>query len=157
MNQTKYIGDLLEHYDMSSCNPTFIPMSPTTLDDNQLPNDWNNPKIPFRELVGSLQYLVSCTRPDIAVAVRYLSSKVHDFNIVHWDMALRLLRYLKATINFGLVYNGKSLPGNLDTYTDATYATEPDCKSVIGYYSIFGGAAVSWKSTKTETTPSIVH
>lgn len=59
-------------------------------------------KLPYRELLGSLMYLIQGTRPDIAHAVRTESMvQALQFN---WACAKRILRYLKGTINHGLHY-----------------------------------------------------
>jgi len=50
---------------------------------------------PFRELIGSLMYLSTCTRPDISYAVNSLSQFNNNFGNEHWIAAKRILRYIK--------------------------------------------------------------
>lgn len=60
----------------------------------------------FRGLVSSLMYLVRGTRPDIANAIRELSKFRSWYNKSHWKAAQRVLKYLKGTSMYGLVYEG---------------------------------------------------
>ena len=52
---------------------------------------------PFRSLVGSLLYLATCTRPDIAMIVNQLSRHLEKPTQQHWKAAIRVLRYLNST------------------------------------------------------------
>lgn len=55
----------------------------------------NGKVFPYRELVGSLMYLATCTRPDLAYAVGQLSRYVQSPTQQHIGAAKRLLRYQK--------------------------------------------------------------
>ena len=57
----------------------------------------------------------------------------------------RILRYLKGTFNFGLMYSEHSSSVCVG-YADADWAE--DRKSTSGYVFMLGGAAVSWRSSK---------
>ena len=54
--------------------------------------------------VGHASYLYLCTRPDIGQGVKILSRYTKVFGHRHVEYAKHLLRYLKGTINEGLVY-----------------------------------------------------
>ena len=60
--------------------------------------------IPYRELGGSLIYLVICTRPDLAVVVALLSQFMGNPGKEHWAAAQHVLRYLHSTLSHGLFY-----------------------------------------------------
>ena len=71
----------------------------------------------YRSLVGGLQYLV-LTRPEIAFAVHKLSQYVAAPTLQHILACKRVLRYLKATEDYGLKFS----PGGevkITGYTDA--------------------------------------
>ncbi|CAN0467485.1 unnamed protein product [Discosporangium mesarthrocarpum] len=53
---------------------------------------------------GSLIYLVSCTRPDIAYAVMQLSRFQYKPSTAHLTAGKRVLRYLKGTEDLPLRY-----------------------------------------------------
>ena len=60
----------------------------------------------------------------------------------------RILRYLKGTCNYGLLYR-KDASAELTGYSDADWAGDVgDRKSTSGYIYLLGGAAISWKSSK---------
>lgn len=64
--------------------------------------------VPFHELVGTLQFIAQCTRPDIAFAVNVVGSFNSNPGEVHWTATKRILRYLKGTENMKLVYSSES-------------------------------------------------
>ena len=58
----------------------------------------------FRSLIGSLRYL-SITRPDIVYSVGLLSKYMEKPKESHWLAVKRILRYIKGTMDFGLLYS----------------------------------------------------
>ena len=57
----------------------------------------------YRQLVGSLIYL-TLTRPDISYVVGVISRYMSNPKKSHLDAVRRILRYVKRTINFGILY-----------------------------------------------------
>ena len=57
---------------------------------------------PYHELMGSFLCAAQISRPDIAHAVNYFSRSNNNFKLNHWIAAIRILRYLKGTIDFKL-------------------------------------------------------
>jgi ATP-binding cassette subfamily B (MDR/TAP) protein 1 len=106
-------------------------------------------KIPYEKAVGSLMYLMICTRPDIALAMGKVSRYMSNPGKIHWEAVKWILRYLKGTTDFGLVFdsklhNAKSVIG----YVDADYGQDLDGrKSTTGYVFTLGGGCISWRST----------
>ena len=101
----------------------------------------------YARVIGSLMYVMNCTRPDIAYSVgrlaRYTSNPGRD----HWDALVRVLRYLKYTVKYGLHYT-RYRPV-LEGFSDANWITDSvETKSNSGYVFTLGGAVVSWKSSK---------
>jgi hypothetical protein len=54
----------------------------------------------YVELVGSLMYLMTCTRPDLAQAVGALLWFVSNRGRQHWS-AQKVLRYVAGALDFG--------------------------------------------------------
>lgn len=60
---------------------------------------------PFRELVGSLMWLATQTRPDIANAVRAVARYCASPKTVHWKAALGILGYVRRTSWMGITFH----------------------------------------------------
>jgi hypothetical protein len=101
----------------------------------------------FKRIVGSLIYLTA-TRPDMMYVVSLISRFMERPTELHLNVAKRVLRYLKGTMNFGLFYR-KGEKQELIGYTDSDYAgDQDDRKSTSGYVFMLSSGAVSWSSKK---------
>lgn len=60
--------------------------------------------MPYRELVGLLLHLANTVRPDIACAVEYLLRYLNQQTEGLCKMGKRIVRYLRETIELGIVY-----------------------------------------------------
>ncbi|GMF62836.1 unnamed protein product [Phytophthora fragariaefolia] len=143
---------LLKRFGMESCRPVTTPQAvgnlPDPVDDDQ--PGVNDPNIPYRELLGGLQYLVQGTRPDIANAVRTLGKYLSKYTKEHFVMAKRVLRYLKGTRDYGLVWNKPATTDlHFTAYADADLGSEKDDRrSITGYVLQMNGCAYAYKSHK---------
>lgn len=62
-----------------------------------------------------------------------------------------ILRYLKGTINYGILYSVRSEEG-LITFIDADFGRDPDTqRSVAGIIHQFAGAPIHWSSNLQDT------
>ncbi|KAJ0103510.1 hypothetical protein Patl1_06354 [Pistacia atlantica] len=101
----------------------------------------------YTQIIGSLMYLMNSTRPDIAYVVTRLSRYTHNPDKSHWIALDRVARYLKGTIDYGLMLG--STPPVLEGYSNANWISDSDeIKSTSGYIFTLGGGVVSWKSSK---------
>jgi hypothetical protein len=110
-------------------------------------------KLPYRAVVGSLIYLSTATRPDIAYAVQQLSRFLDCYSFVHWNAAIRVIRYLKGTRNFKLQLGGTN-EIKLTGYTDSDWANCLDTRRSIGGYCFKLGAdsgIISWSARRQQT------
>ena len=102
----------------------------------------------YQSVVGSLLYLSSRIRPDIAFAVNSAARFCSNPTKQHWTAVKRIFRYLRGTTQFGLLYS-KGESDALVGYSDADWAGDcNDYKSTTGYMFQIGSTAVSWKSKK---------
>ncbi|KXJ75469.1 hypothetical protein RP20_CCG011674 [Aedes albopictus] len=156
LDQEKYIEQLLERFGMNDCNPVSTPfdasqklskeMSPKSSDEVE-----RMANVPFRELVGGLQFVAQCTRPDIAFAVNAVSSYNSNPGEAHWMAAKRILRYLKGTKDMKLVYSSES-EESFHGYSDADWGNDPETRrSVTGYVFKHSGGAVAWSCRRQPT------
>ena len=66
--------------------------------------------VPYASAVGSLMYVMVCTRPDIAHVVGVVSRYMANPGKEHWEAVKWLLRYLRGTSSTSLFFgNGKDL------------------------------------------------
>ena len=152
MSQKRYITKMLEKFGMTDCKPRSSPCE-SKPDDNPQNDEPTDPR-KFREVVGSLIYAATSTRPDISWSVSRLSQHLSDPKKKHMIMAKQVLRYLKGTIDNELVYKKSDKPLELFAFSDSDWAScVEDRKSTTGYcFSLTeDGAVFSWKSKKQPT------
>ena len=150
IDQEKYIEDLLEKFSMHNCKPVATPLIPNSTVNKEEPDiSLDQHVTKFQELIGSLMYLVTCTRPDIAAAVGQLARVMSQPSKLHWSAAKHVLRYLKGTKGLSLTYGNArdEERENLIGFSDANFGGDSaTARSTTGYVFILNGAAVSWKS-----------
>ena len=78
----------------------------------------------YSQIIGSLMYLASATRPDISFAVCKLSRFVSNPGDDHWRALERVMRYLKGTMSYGIRYTGH--PKVLEGYCDANWISDAE-------------------------------
>jgi hypothetical protein len=102
----------------------------------------------YSHLVGSLNYLATWTRPDIAFPVSQLARHMKAPGHKHLSAAKHVLRYLKGTLSLGILYSPDLPDANrLISFSDADWATCPDTRRSVGAFVHFlNGGAVHWKT-----------
>ncbi|XP_050919098.1 secreted RxLR effector protein 161-like [Lathyrus oleraceus] len=104
--------------------------------------------IPYASVVGSLMYAQVCTRPDIAFAIGILGRYQSKSGMDHWKAAKKMLRYLKGTKDYMLMYRQTD---NLDVigYSDSDFiGCVNSRKSTSEYIFMMADGTISWRSTK---------
>ena len=90
-------------------------------------------------------YVMVCTRPDIAQAVRVVSRYMSNPRKEHWRSVKWILRYLKRSSDMTLCFDGTNV--QLLGYIDFDFAGDVDSwKSTTGYVFTLRSGAVSWVS-----------
>ncbi len=102
LGQSKYIGEILNSFNMEDCKLVATPLEASSKLCKPLttktPEEIDAMKgVPYRELVGSLMYVMVATRPDLSNAVSIISQFMQDPSLEHWVAATRILRYLQCT------------------------------------------------------------
>lgn len=143
LSQKRMIEDLLVKYGMEDCKIRSTPLPPgvqLTKEGKLLEDSC------YSELVGSLLYLSTCTRPDLSQAVGALSRFMAKPTEEHWTYAKGVLRYLAGTRGMGIVY-GTDKEFKVHGYCDADFAGDIDKRrSTTGYVFVLHGGAISWSS-----------
>ncbi|XP_021985447.1 secreted RxLR effector protein 161-like [Helianthus annuus] len=146
LSQQKYAKGLLKKFNREKCNTISTPMEyGERLSKNDLEDEVNENL--YRSLVGCLMYLTN-TRPDIMFAVSKISRFMEKPKRSHWEAGKRILRYIKGTINHGIIYS-KGSKGKLVWFSDNDYAGNiDDSQSTSGYIFHLGSGAIAWQSKK---------
>jgi hypothetical protein len=146
----QYLSVLLERHGMLDCNPVSTPMDSSMRLIPAADGDGFADVKEYQQIVGELQFASLVARPDISCAVGTLS----QFNIkptsLHLAAAKRVLRYLKGTADWGIVYSPP--PGEASAFSDADWAGDRETrKSRTGYVVMMNKGAVSWRSSLQPT------
>jgi hypothetical protein len=149
ISQSRYLKEIITRYQMDDSNATSTPMDSSTKLEKLTEADERLDDVPYRQVVGSLQYAVSSTRPDLASATAKVSKFLDEHNKTHWQAVKRILRYIKGTTDVSLTYGTECNNNILTGYADADFAGDlNDRKSTSGYVFKLNGGAVSWFSKK---------
>jgi len=109
INQSAYVRTVLKRFGMNEAKAVSVPADPNVILKPVLSENEYESHVPYREIIGSLMFLATVTRPDIAFAVNNLSKFVNKHDKTHWQAAKQVLAYLAGTIDTGIEY---SLSGN---------------------------------------------
>ena len=94
--------------------------------------------IPYASVVGSLMYVMLCTRPDIYFAVGVVSMFQSNPRLDHWVAMKHILKYLRRMRNYMLVYTSHDMI--MRGYIDSDFHTDVNSrKSTSGSVFILGG------------------
>ena len=150
LSQESYMEKVLERHNMSKAKVVCSPLTcHLKLSSKQCPTSEKNMKdiikVPYASAVGSLMYVMVCTRPDIAHAVGVVSRFLTNPGKEHWEVVKWILRYLRGTSKVCLCFcSGESM---LDGYTDSNMAGDVNSmKSISRFMMTFAGGSVSWQS-----------
>ena len=94
-------------------------------------------QLEYSQIIGSLMYLMNCSRLNLAYAVSRLSRYTSNPGKSYWTAIIRVLRYPRHTQNYGLHYT--RYPAVLEGYSDANWISDSnDTKSTSGYVFTLG-------------------
>lgn len=159
LSQKAYIDRILSRFHMKNCKSGDVPVvngDKLSLDlcpKNDLERE-SMKDVPYSSVVGSLMYAQVSTRPDIAFIVNALGRYHTNPGRSHWVTAKKVMRYLKKTRDYMLVYRRVD---HLEVigYTDSDFAGCPDdSRSTSGFIFMLAWGAISWKSVKQTLTTS---
>jgi len=152
LSQASYIDKVLSRYSMQNSKKGNLPSRHGIhLSKEQCPKtpqqEEDMRRYPYASAVGSLMYAMLCTRPDICYAVGVVSRYQSNPGLDHWVAVKCILKYLRRTRNYMLVYSGEDL--SLTGYTDSDFQSDRDSRrSTSGSVFTLNGGAVVWRSIK---------
>ena len=66
-------------------------------------------QVPYASTIGSLMYVMLCTRPDICYSVGMISRYQSNPGLKHWQAVKHILKYLRRTRDYMLVHHCEDL------------------------------------------------
>ena len=150
LTQKQYLKNVLQRFGMSEkTKPVSTPLAPHfKLSASQCPKTEEEreymSKVPYSNAVGSLMYAMVCTRPDISHAVGTVSRYMHNPGKEHWQAVKWILRYIKKTLDVGLIFEKDDMVGqHVVGYCDSDYTGDLDKRrSTTGYVFTLAKAPV---------------
>jgi len=150
VKQSTYARKVLGQFGMAECNSSKCPMEPR----NKLNEDKGGKLVDateYRKMIGCLRYLLH-TRPDLSYSVGLASRFMEKPTVIHAGAVKQIMRYLKGTTEYGLVYVQGGGTGVLVGYTDSDHgADQVERTSTGGMAFYLGENLVSWCSQKQKT------
>eukprot|EP01119_Soliformovum_irregulare_P009601 TRINITY_DN2307_c0_g1_i1.p2 TRINITY_DN2307_c0_g1~~TRINITY_DN2307_c0_g1_i1.p2 ORF type:complete len:715 (-),score=157.74 TRINITY_DN2307_c0_g1_i1:143-2287(-) len=150
LHQGNYIKQMLAIHNMQDCHQVTTPSVSRPLDDEASKPITNIKE--HQQMFGSLSWLATTTRPDIAHAVSKIGQTMANPTNADHQAIKRVFRYLKGTMDLGPTYlrnqGEKSSTSVLIGYADADFAGALDRRSNSGFVFILNGSAISWISKR---------
>ena len=150
ITQHQYTLHKLEEFGLLECKANDVPIVPSAANKLQKGSNEEHQaavNLPYRELTGSLQYLATMSRPDIAWAVSRMGSFNSCWTIGQFKLAKGILRYIAGTRDWGLCLGGTC--GPLEGFVDADFNGCRDTyRSTTGWVVMYRGGTIAWKSKK---------
>ena len=154
MDQSKYLENKLIKYSLNTCKHRTTPCELADYNDHRENDETEVDNKVYREMVGSLIYAMTCTRPDISWSVSKLSQKLSNPSSGDFVMLKHVFRYILGTLDYCLTFRKSSNGLRLTGFSDSDWAgTRSDRRSTSGYIFTLShdGPAISWKSKKQDS------
>ena len=146
MSTKPKIQELFDAYRPRLPNPTKVPLDQSIYVYRPSPN--LKEVSTYQQIIGSIMYISTRTRPDITVYTNILSRFMKNPTVYHLELAFKLIAYLQATIHFEMCYC--PIGDGVESHADATFGAREcfDGKALNGTVVKFAGMAVIWQSTR---------
>jgi hypothetical protein len=142
LTQSHDVEKVLSHFGYKDNKPSPTPydLSLVLRKNKRIGSD----QLRYSQMIRSLMYLASVTRPNILFAVSKLSQFTSNLGDDHWCMLERVMHYLVRTMDYGIHYS--RYHAVLEGYSDANLISDVDeLYATSGYVFTLGGATVSWR------------
>ena len=148
IHQSAYADKILKRFNMTETTPSYTPIE-KKLKKNEEDNCSEEFRHEYLSKFGSLNYLPTVTRPDLAFGTGLLGRFSSNPGQVHMDAADRTLGYLAQTKDYGITYSRHADNPKLEVYVDADWGgCEHSAKSTTGWVAMLAGGPISWASQR---------
>ena len=157
LDQSAYIKNIINKFGMNDCKTSDTPME-CNVDYHSLNSD-EKYDAPCQQLLGSLLYIMLCTRLDISTVVNIISRFARKNNKTVWLYLKRILRYLKGTIDLKLTYSKNKSDEILVGYADSDWGGDLiGRKSTSGFlFKMYNDCTICWTTRKPGHSRRLVH
>ena len=150
MSQKQYCQKILRKFGMENSKPRKSPCDEGLDKEPDNSPVLTDPRL-YREIVGSLIYAMTATRPDISYVVTKLAQNMSSPTVQNLGVAKGVLRYLQGTLEYGLVFRKSGDCVQLQGFCDSDWASSySDRKSISAFvFKLHENSGfVSWKTKK---------
>ncbi|MBW0480135.1 hypothetical protein O181_019850 [Austropuccinia psidii MF-1] len=148
--QDNFIKNILEEFNLTNCHHTTSPLPGNSKSFKHLPSKSIDHPFNYRRAISLLQYLVQCTRPDLAFATSFLSQFLEDPKDIHFNAVKHVLAYLKSTKHYNLRLGQNFLKhqqNHMLGFTDSDWGGSKESKSFSAFI-IYYHRTLGWRSHK---------
>jgi hypothetical protein len=152
--QDKYIKNMLDEFNINNDRTTMIPLPSNWKQLKTVPSDKpTKPPFNYRRVVGLIQWLVQCTRPDLAFALSFLSQFLEDPQEAHYKAARHTLRYISTTKHQHLILGQNDLKQEHNQLIGFSDSDWNGSKSWNSYSAsvIYFHRTIGWRSHKQQS------
>ncbi len=144
LSQENNIEVIIKEFDISTNKQVLSPMQNKLKLEPAKKGDYTEK---FQKLLGSLMYIMLCTRPDLCFCITYFSQFQKKADVEHYNYLTHMVEYLYSTKNLKLKF---CMQDNvkLEGYADADFANNLRSKSITGYCFKSFGNMIVWRSIK---------
>ena len=169
MTQTAFIERMLKKFGWKASAKRRYTPADVKPDEDMCPQTQEDIQFmlgkPYKELIGTLLYLVVCTRPDIAFITCALARYSSNPGRLHWRAATTVLKYLKHTKDMGLYFKAGTkgdtdangiVIAPLSLWTDSSYLGGDEGRTTLGECLFSGDHLIHWRSSLSANVPQSV-
>jgi hypothetical protein len=146
ISMPEYIEKLLQEYKVTQTASS--PAEDDLFTERDLPLLPEDRQEFMHSLVAKLLYASKRTRPDISLAVNYLSTRVNKFDEDDERKAKRILYYLNSTKDLGIILECNEKIPFIEAFADASYGVTATRNSQTGHVISIGKGPIYVSSTK---------
>ena len=148
INMKDYLKEAIEEFEIDYKKTVNSPAATYLFEvnENQTQLDDERKKL-FHQITAKLLFVSKCGRPDIQVAMSFLTTRVTKPDEDDWKKLLRLMQYINCTINLELTLSIKSF-NSIKWWVDASYAIHLNMRGHTGATMTLGKGSIFSASTK---------